>query len=117
MGAQSQSHSRRNSARNSTHEVKEPRRRSGKERERIGSISNLGPREMQDGLAPPKSRRGSEYSQASHSKQLLPEVPRALRSLVPGASLHPALVQMTLRSQGEKANRFSALHSATGSQF
>jgi len=120
--AQSQSHSRRNSARNSIEIPSgKPRRGSaGKDRERIGSISNLGPREVQDGLAPPRSRRGSEHSQVASSQRhshMLPEVPRALRSLVPGASLHPALVQMTLRSQGEKSNRFSALHSATGSQF
>lgn len=46
---------------------------------------------------------------------LLPVVPHALRSLVPGASLHPALIQMTIRSQRESATNMQTAF--TGSQF
>jgi len=63
--------------------------------------------------------RQSSNTSALRSQQeqaILPEVPRALRSLVPGASLHPALVQMTLRSQGQ--NHHQSVQTAfTGSQF
>lgn len=59
------------------------------------------------------SNRGS--GSYTHSSQL-PVVPSALRSLVPGASLHPALVQMTMRSSS-KDNRHSMHTALTGSQF
>lgn len=100
-----------------------------------GLISNLGPRmlaadDQQHMLFPPGkqnsktrkspgsfngSQRSSIVSGAGGGAGGLPVVPKALRSLVPGASLHPALIQMTLRSRGEpEARSVSAL---TGSQF
>eukprot|EP00928_Gymnodinium_smaydae_P030117 TRINITY_DN22473_c0_g2_i1.p1 TRINITY_DN22473_c0_g2~~TRINITY_DN22473_c0_g2_i1.p1 ORF type:complete len:1092 (+),score=164.75 TRINITY_DN22473_c0_g2_i1:57-3278(+) len=54
----------------------------------------------------------------SDSNPGLPHVPHALRSLVPGASLHPALIQMTMRGQQEKDGHKSMRNSAlSGSQF
>jgi len=92
-----------------------------------GSISNLGPRENQQRFpkslsVPTKQPTPTRSRQASSSDRRtpnsLPQVPRALRSLVPGASLHPALVQMTLRSQGsETSTKGSAQTAFTGSQF
>mmetsp|Transcript_115451 Transcript_115451/g.200415 ORF Transcript_115451/g.200415 Transcript_115451/m.200415 type:complete len:1103 (+) Transcript_115451:58-3366(+) len=112
----------------------------------IGSISNLGPRfpgnnlhptnavdplqnmgaaaEMHQMMMaipqqhPDQSRRASDMSalRTPQQKSVLPEVPRALRSLVPGASLHPALVQMTLRSRGPSHHQ-SIQTAFTGSQF
>ncbi|CAK0874833.1 unnamed protein product [Prorocentrum cordatum] len=68
--------------------------------------------------APAASARqpcGGGSASWAHSAQL-PVVPSALRSLVPGASLHPALVQMTMRSS-DKDCRHSMHTALTGSQF
>lgn len=63
-----------------------------------------------------RSRQASSSDRKTPNS--LPQVPRALRSLVPGASLHPALVQMTMRSQGsETSSKGSAQTAFTGSQF
>jgi len=57
---------------------------------------------------------GRRPSDASPSLSL-PVIPKVLRSLVPGASLHPALIQMTLRGHSEaKSVRNSAV---SGSQL
>jgi hypothetical protein len=86
------------------------------DRQRAGSIADLGQR-LDPGMS--HSRRGSSMSQSLHRGQghILPEVPRALRSLVPGASLHPALIQMTARSQNEKRKPSNAGSAMAGSQF
>lgn len=75
-------------------------------------------------VGPDLVTRGSLNHRASNavdedgedSQSVLPVVPHALRSLVPGASLHPALIQMTLRSRGSVADN-SLQTGFTGSQF
>lgn len=80
-----------------------------------GSISNLGPQdpsargERNSQLVSP---RGSRFGDKNTK---LPHVPSALRTLIPGISLHPALVQMTLRT--DQRNSISAGTAYTGSQF
>lgn len=104
----------------------------GGSRRNSGVERTFGPRETEQGRRVPSknmldpgagspsrqgSRRGSSRSHRSEAIAGLPEVPSALRSLVPGASLHPALVQMTLRSQGVGAHKQSIQTALTGSQF
>lgn len=60
------------------------------------------------------SRASDALSARTPGGSTLPVVPRALRSLVPGASLHPALIQMTLRSRDDSSHSQTAI---TGSQF
>jgi len=57
---------------------------------------------------------GTMRSTAGRSSAL-PVVPHALKSLVPGASLHPALIQMTLR--GRSDSRDTHQLPITGSQY
>mmetsp|Transcript_19327 Transcript_19327/g.41053 ORF Transcript_19327/g.41053 Transcript_19327/m.41053 type:complete len:1084 (-) Transcript_19327:52-3303(-) len=64
---------------------------------------------------PHQRRSASQLSGSQTGTSALPVVPRALRSLVPGASLHPALVQMTLRSRGDSTGSIQT--ALTGSQF
>eukprot|EP00929_Paragymnodinium_shiwhaense_P111895 TRINITY_DN8016_c0_g5_i1.p1 TRINITY_DN8016_c0_g5~~TRINITY_DN8016_c0_g5_i1.p1 ORF type:complete len:1093 (+),score=196.45 TRINITY_DN8016_c0_g5_i1:118-3396(+) len=49
----------------------------------------------------------------------LPRVPRALRSMIPGASLHPALINMMLIGHGEKETPLRSMRNSavSGSQF
>eukprot|EP00928_Gymnodinium_smaydae_P096027 TRINITY_DN8388_c0_g2_i1.p1 TRINITY_DN8388_c0_g2~~TRINITY_DN8388_c0_g2_i1.p1 ORF type:complete len:884 (-),score=68.84 TRINITY_DN8388_c0_g2_i1:149-2800(-) len=66
------------------------------------------------------SRRGSHNRSQSITEgdqSALPVVPHALRSLVPGASLHPALIQMTMRGQRDEGKQSMRNSAVSGSQF
>eukprot|EP00927_Polykrikos_kofoidii_P051146 TRINITY_DN44945_c0_g1_i1.p1 TRINITY_DN44945_c0_g1~~TRINITY_DN44945_c0_g1_i1.p1 ORF type:complete len:1084 (-),score=173.94 TRINITY_DN44945_c0_g1_i1:76-2907(-) len=102
-----------------------------------GDISDLGPRTLQASQQQGRSFADSNrymVSMAGHDKgrlrshscqrhsrkssdgcATLPVVPKALRSLVPGASLHPALIQMTMT--GNTAAMSSRNSAISGSQF
>jgi len=136
--------SRRNSAaevnRRASQE-KELRRKSIKDAagKGAGSISNLGPRLTPAcgpsiNLLPPalSGMRSNSKRLSSHGatpdrhhssvttsllsdEMALPVMPHALKSLVPGASLHPALIQMTLRSRSDSRDMHQL--PITGSQY
>jgi len=86
-----------------------------------GSISDLRPRgswsgEMDRvnsyGGLPPDARGSLHEIQRKSMSRAAPRIPRALKTLVPGASLHPALFKMTQPT--DPSNPLASRHQSTG---